>query len=45
MGSLKSRLSKFAKSPKGKKLSDKAMRKAKDPKVRAKIAKKLGKKG
>ncbi|TQM44894.1 hypothetical protein [Pseudonocardia cypriaca] len=45
MGSLKNRLSKFAKSSKGKKLRDTAMRKAKDPKARAKIAKKFGKKG
>ncbi|TWF75049.1 hypothetical protein FHX44_11933 [Pseudonocardia hierapolitana] len=45
MGSLKNRLSKFAKSSKGIKLRDEAMRKAKDPKVRAKIAKKFGKKG
>jgi hypothetical protein len=45
MGSLKNRLSKFAKSSKGRKLRDEAMRKAKDPKVRAKIAKKFGKKG
>ena len=45
MGSLKNRLSKFANSSKGRKLREKAMRKAKDPKVRAKIAKKFGKKG
>jgi acetolactate synthase regulatory subunit len=45
MGSLKNKLSKFAKSSKGRKLRDTAMRKAKDPKVRAKIAKKFGKKG
>jgi hypothetical protein len=45
MGSLKNRLSKFANSSKGKKLRENAMRKAKDPKVRAKIAKKFGKKG
>jgi hypothetical protein len=42
MGSLMNRLSKFANSSKGR---DKAMRKAKDPKMRAKIAKKFGKKG
>jgi hypothetical protein len=45
MGSLKDRLSKFAKSSKGKKLRDTAMRKAKDPKMRAKIANKFRKKG
>jgi hypothetical protein len=48
MGSLKNRLSKFANSSKGRKLRDKAIRKAKDPKARAKIAKKFekfGKKG
>lgn len=44
MGSLQKRLSKFANSAKGKKLREKAMREAKDPKVRAKIAKKFGKK-
>jgi hypothetical protein len=36
------RLSKFAKSPKGQKLMDKAMRKAKDPKTRAKLERKFG---
>ncbi|GAA1247884.1 hypothetical protein GCM10009609_09210 [Pseudonocardia aurantiaca] len=45
MGSLKNRMSKFAKSSKGKKLRDKAMQKAKDPKAREKIAKKFAKKG
>ncbi|GAA5110152.1 hypothetical protein [Pseudonocardia adelaidensis] len=43
MGSLKNKLSKFANSTKGKELRDKAMRKAKDPETRAKIAKKFGK--
>jgi hypothetical protein len=38
------RISKFAKSPKGRKLLDKAKGKAKDPKVRAKLERKLGRK-
>ena len=38
------RMTKFAKSPKGQKLLDKAMRKAKDPKTRAKLKKKFGRK-
>jgi hypothetical protein len=38
------RLSKFVKSPKVRKLEDKAMRKAKDPKTRAKLKKKFGRK-
>ena len=38
------RMTKFAKSPKGQKLLDKAMRKAKDPKTRAKLEKKFGRK-
>lgn len=42
MGKLGKKISKFAKSPKGKKLRDKAMRKAKDPKTRAKLERKFG---
>lgn len=42
---LKNRMSKFAKSPKGKKLRNKAMRKIKDPQERAKFARKFGRKG
>jgi hypothetical protein len=38
------RMSKFAKSPKGRKLLDKAMRKAKDPKTQAKLEKRFGRK-
>ncbi len=38
------RMTKFAKSPKGQKLLDKAKRKAKDPKARAKLEKKFGRK-
>ncbi|HEY8533762.1 MAG TPA: hypothetical protein VIL44_07820 [Micromonospora sp.] len=45
MGSLKNKLSKLAKSSKGSKLRDTALRKARDPKVREKIAEKFGKKG
>jgi hypothetical protein len=44
MGKLGKRMSRFAKSPKGQKLLDKAVRKAKDPKTRAKLEKKLGRK-
>jgi hypothetical protein len=45
MGSLRNKLSKLANSSKGMKLRDKAIQKAKDPKARARIAKKFGKKG
>ena len=38
------RMTKFARSPKGRKLLDKAKRKAKDPKTRAKLEKKFGRK-
>ena len=44
MGKFGKRMAKFANSPKGQKLRDKAMRKAKDPKTRAKLEKKFGKK-
>jgi len=44
MGKFGKRMAKFAKSPKGQKLKDKAMRKAKDPKTRAKLEKKFGRK-
>jgi len=42
MGKFGKKLAKFANSPKGQKLKDKAMRKAKDPKTRAKLEKKFG---
>jgi hypothetical protein len=44
MGKFGKKLAKFANSPKGQKLKDKAMRKAKDPKTRAKLEKKFGRK-
>jgi hypothetical protein len=44
MGKFGKKLAKFANSPKGQKLQDKAMRKAKDPKTRAKLEKKFGRK-
>jgi hypothetical protein len=44
MGKFGKKLAKFANSPKGQKLRDKAMRKAKDPKTRAKLEKKFGRK-
>ena len=44
MGKFGMRMTKFAKSPKGQKLLDKAKRKAKDPKTRAKLEKKFGRK-
>jgi len=37
-------MAKFAHSPKGQKMRDKMLREAKDPKTRAKLAKKFGKK-
>jgi hypothetical protein len=43
MGKLGKKMAKFARSPKGQKLREKAMRKAKDPKMRAKLEKKFGK--
>jgi hypothetical protein len=44
MGKLGKRMAKFARSPKGKKLREDLIRKAEDPKTRAKLKKKLGKK-
>jgi len=44
MGKFGKRMTKFAKSPKGQKMLDKAMRKAKDPKTRAKLERKFGRK-
>ena len=44
MGKFGKRMTKFAKSPKAQKLLDKAKRKAKDPKTRAKLEKKFGRK-
>ena len=44
MGKLGKRISKFARSPKGKKMRDDVLRKAKDPKTRARLKKKFGKK-
>ena len=44
MGKFGKRMTKFGKSPKGQKMLDKAMRKAKDPKTRAKLEKKFGRK-
>ena len=44
MGKFGTRMTKFAKSPKGQKLLDRAERKAKDPKTRAKLEKKFGRK-
>jgi hypothetical protein len=44
MGKLGKRMAKFARSPKGQKMRDQVLRKAKDPKTRAKLKKKFGKK-
>ena len=44
MGKLGKKMATFANSPKGQKLRDKVMRKAKDPKTRAKLEKKFGRK-
>jgi hypothetical protein len=44
MGKLGKRMAKFARSPKGKKIRDDVTRKAKDPKMRAKLKKRFGKK-
>jgi hypothetical protein len=44
MGKLGKRMAKFARSPKGKKIRDEVMQKAKDPKTRARLKKKFGKK-
>jgi hypothetical protein len=44
MGKFGKRLTNFAKSPKAQKTLDKAMRKAKDPKTRAKLERKFGRK-
>lgn len=44
MGKLGKRMSKFAHSPKGQKMRAKMLRTAKDPKTRAKLEKKFGKK-
>jgi hypothetical protein len=44
MGKLGKRMAKFARSPKGKKMRDELMQKAKDPKTRARLKKKFGKK-
>ena len=44
IGKLGKRLAKFARSPKGKKMRDDVLRKAKDPKTRARLKKKFGKK-
>ena len=43
MGKLMKQAEKFAKSPKAKDLEKKMLRKAKDPKARAKISKRFGK--
>jgi hypothetical protein len=44
MGKLGKKMAAFADSPKGRKMRDKMMRKAKDPKTRAKLEKKFGRK-
>jgi hypothetical protein len=44
MGTLGKRMAKVARSPKGKKLRDEVMAKAKDPKTRARLKKKFGRK-
>ena len=44
MGKLGKRMAKFARSPKGQKMRDQVMRKAKDTKTRTKLEKKFGKK-
>jgi len=43
MGKLMNQAEKFAKSPKAKDLEKRMLRKAKDPKARAKISKRFGK--
>jgi hypothetical protein len=43
MGKLGKKMAKFADSPKGRKLREKARRKAADPATRAKLRKRLGK--